>query len=84
MLESKWLDVIPHGNVDGAIEFLKTLSWNISLTQQNGKWQAWAGDHVLAAVDSEAELEAFLIGMTIGLAVLPDTILAQIKKLVAE
>jgi hypothetical protein len=84
MLQRKRLSRVPHGGVEGAIEFLDTLSWDISLTRQNGKWQAWAGEHVLAAVDSQAELEAFLIGMTIGLAALPDSILAQIKKLVAE
>jgi hypothetical protein len=84
MLQSKWLSRVPQGSVEGAIEFLNTLSWNISLTQRDGKWIAMGGEHDLAVTDSEAELEAFLIGMTIGLAVLADSILAQIKKLVAE
>jgi len=54
------------------------------LVKGNQQWKAFAGDRLLVATNTQEELQAFLLGMTIGLAVLPDSILSEIKKLVAE
>ena len=83
-MESDWSKLIPSGNIGGAIEFLNTLSWDISLAQEDARWEAYSGERSLVAVKSAAELEAFLLGMTVGLAVLPVSILDEIKRLVAE
>ncbi len=85
MSESDWLKYMPgSGTLEGCIEFLNDLSWNISLVKGNQQWKAFAGDRLLVATNTQEELQAFLLGMTIGLAVLPDSILSEIKKLVAE
>jgi hypothetical protein len=83
-MESDWLPYVPGDNWQGGIEFLNSLSWNITLDHHNEQWKAFAGERLLCAANTEAELEAFILGMTIGLAVLPASILDDIRKLVAE
>ena len=84
MMETDWTKVIPGGTFEGSIEFLNSLSWDIRLDSQGGKWRALSGEHILAAASTKEELEAFILGMTIGLAVLPGSMLDEIRKLVAE
>ena len=84
MFESDWLKYVPGGTLEGGIEFLNSLSWNIRWRKDGGQWKAFAGDRLLVAANTKEELEAFILGMTIALAVLPDSMLDDIKKLVAE
>ncbi len=83
MFESDWLNYIP-SNTSESIKFLNSLSWNISWRQVGEQWKAFAGDRLLIATDTKPELEAFILGMTIALAVLPNSILNEIRKYTEE
>jgi hypothetical protein len=84
MFESDWLKYVPGGTLEESAEFLNSLAWNIAWTQDGGQWKAFSGERLLVAVNTERELEAFILGMTIALAVLPGAMLDNIRKLVAE
>jgi hypothetical protein len=84
MVKSDWLRNVPGGTLEGGIGFLNSLSWFIECGKYGEQWRAYAGEGLLVEVNTKDELEAFIIGMTIGLAVLPDRILEDIRKLVAE
>ena len=84
MFESDWLNYVPSGTLEEGIEFLNSLSWNIRWMQDGGQWKAFSGERLLVATNTRHELEAFILGMTIALAVLPGPMLDDIRKLVAE
>jgi hypothetical protein len=84
MFKSDWRKYVPGDSMEESIEFLNSLSWNISLGQHDGLWQAFSGERLLVEANTEHELEAFILGMTIALAVLPGSMLDDIRKLVAE
>jgi hypothetical protein len=84
MFKSDWRKYVPGDSMEESIEFLNSLSWNISLGQHDGLWLAFAGERLLVEANTEHELEAFILGMTIALAVLPGSILDDIRKRVAE
>lgn len=80
----KLRDYVPNNNLEGAVQFLNELSWNLSWHEKNSNWTLYGGDQSIISFDSKDELEAFILGMAIGLAVLPNEIIQQIKKLVEE
>jgi hypothetical protein len=84
MFESDWVKYVPGGTLEESIKFLNSLSWNISWKQSGEQWKAWSGEGLLVATHTKRELEAFILGMTISLAVLPKSMLDDIRKLVAE
>lgn len=84
MFESDWRPIIPEGTWQGGAKFLNALSWNLNWNKKDGKWRLFAGDRLLFGPCTKTELEAFVLGMTIGLAVLPEKIISQIKDLAAE
>jgi len=84
MFESDWKHMIPEGNWQGGVKFLNTLSWNLQWGEKDGEWRLGAGDHLLFSAGTEKELEAFILGMTIALAVLPERIIEEIKEIIKE
>ena len=84
MFVSDWSKHVPGKSIDECIQFLNDLSWNIILEVEGNHEIAYAGDRLLVQTDTKRELEAFLFGMTISLAVLSDDILEDIKRLAAE
>lgn len=81
-LRQNWHDLV--NNWEGAVQFLDELAWNLSWYEKNNNWTLYGGDQPIAWFDRKEELEAFVLGMAIGLVVLPDEILNQIKKLIEE
>jgi hypothetical protein len=67
-----------------AVRILDSLAWNLSWKERNGRWRLWTGDQALFVGDTEGELQAFLCGMALGLAVLPESILDQIRQIASE
>jgi hypothetical protein len=70
--------------LEESVKFLNSLAWMINWEQDGEQWKAFAGEGLLVDTHTKQELEAFILGMTIGLAVLPKSMLDDIRKLVAE
>jgi hypothetical protein len=81
MLKSSFLDHFKDSNWKSEIDFLNSFNWNITLHEIDGRWIALGGDQTLVAASSEEERDAFILGMTIALIPLPESIHAEIRKL---
>lgn len=68
----------------GAVEILNDLGWNLTWKEHDGQWWLWGGEPTIFVGDTEGEFQAFLWGMALGLAVLPDSILEQIRQIANE
>jgi hypothetical protein len=60
--------------MQGAVNFLNSLDWNISFDESAGKRKVFGGDRLLFSAQNEEAVQAFLFGMALGLAVLPEII----------
>ncbi len=67
-----------------AVVFLNDLGWNLSWKYLEDQWHLWSGDQKLFLSNSDNEIQAFICGMAIGLAVLPDFLLDKIKQIAEE
>ena len=79
-----WQGYVPNNNWKGAVDFLNNLCWHLSWQEAERQWGLWGGDQLLFIGDTRADMEAFLCGMTISLAVLPDEMLEQIRQIASE
>ncbi len=69
-------------NLEVATKIVNSLGWNISLYQEkDGKWIVFGGDQRIFSSDHLGEIESFIVGMSLGLAVLPEKVIADIKKI---
>ena len=72
----------PPEQLDEAVKFLNSLDWNLSFQEKNGEWIIFAGDQRIFTAETEAEFHAFVLGMALGLRVLPKEVLDQIRKII--
>ncbi len=84
IIEPEWLDYIPGKDMQGAISFLNGLGWNISFSESAGQRKVFGGDRLLFSTEYEKEVESFIFGMALGLAVLPDKVIDEIRKIAEE
>lgn len=69
-------------NLEVATKLLNSLGWNISLYQEkDGTYIVFGGDQRIFSSDHLGEIESFVVGMSLGLAVLPEEVIADIKKI---
>lgn len=68
----------------GAVTLLNDLGWNLSWKKYEGKWYLYTGDQPLFVGETEGEFQAFLCGAAITLAVLPNSLLEEIRRLANE
>jgi hypothetical protein len=83
-ISSEWLKRIPGSNFDGAVSFLGSLGWNISFSRLENQIKVFGGDRLLYKSANEQEVEAFILGMALSLAVLPGDILGRIREIIKE
>ena len=83
-IENEWLKRIPGKNFNGAVSFLNSLDWNISIVESDDLRKVFAGDRLLLSSSNEREVEAFIFGMALGLAVLPEEILDRVREMTRD
>lgn len=71
----------PAGQLDEAVKFLNSLDWNLSFQEKDGEWIIFTGDQRIFTAETETEFHAFVLGMALGLRVLPKEVLDQIRKI---
>jgi hypothetical protein len=76
------IDLIPGNDFLGAVSYLNDLGWNLTILKQDDNWLLISGDKLLLTSDTEEELKSFVFGMAIGLAVLPESIMEQIRNII--
>lgn len=75
---------IPGKNLEGAISFLNSLGWNLTMNDDQNKWYLYGGDQMIFSGDSEENIEIFILGMALSLAVLPGDFHDRIRTLIGE
>lgn len=76
----KFSNRISGDKVKESKDFLNSLDWNLFLKKHNDEWEIITGDQHLCSFSTEDEMNAFIIGMALGLSVLPEKIIEDIKK----
>jgi len=82
--ELKMSGRIPGDGLEGAFEFLNSFDWNLSILRKEEKWMLFGGDQMIFSCDIQDALESFVLGMALGLAVLPNDFHEKIRELIAE
>ncbi|HEV2237898.1 MAG TPA: hypothetical protein VGR57_14660 [Ktedonobacterales bacterium] len=72
MQELVWLNRLPDNRLEGGIELVNRLYWNITWWEHEGHWYVKAGEDIILRTDSRQSAEAFLYGLSLAYAVLPD------------
>src|SRR5260370_20219999 len=74
MQDMRWLDHLPDGTLASGVELANRLYWHIKWGSGGQQWCVWAGDGegLLLRTDTREALEAFLYGLGLAYAVLPE------------
>ena len=76
--------IYPKENVESAIAIINEIGWHLSLIQgSNGRWYVATGgveQHATFISDERAECEAFIFGMALTLATVPENIYEEMAK----
>ena len=80
MLEMKMISLIPSGSLDGAMELLSQLKWNISFEKQGDSWLVFGGEKCLLKSSSEETAQAFVYGLALAYGVMPGPVVEQLKR----
>ncbi len=87
MQEMRWLNHLPGGTLEGGVELANRVYWDISWGECGKQWCVWVGGvekHLLLRTDARESLDAFLYGLGLAYAVLPedtfDHLVFQVKR----
>jgi len=75
MLES----LFPGGNLEGGIQLANRLDWGLSVQKAADHWVILGGDQVLLRTETREALEAFVYGMGLAYAVIPENIFCKLE-----
>jgi hypothetical protein len=81
MQEMTWLEShVAGGSLEGGLERVNDLYWNIIVEPYDEFWRVRAGEDVIFWADSREAVDAFLYGMSLAYAVLPNEIFDQLRQ----
>jgi hypothetical protein len=80
MQEVRWLGHLPNKTLEGGIELLNELAWNIKVEQNGDLWAVSGGECTLLITSSRDAVDAFLYGLALAYRVIPDDILNQFRR----
>lgn len=84
MVEMKMISLFPSASLEGGVDFLSQLKWNISFRKQGNAWLVFGGEKCLLKSSSEESAQAFVYGLVLAYAVLPDPILDHVRRQATE
>jgi hypothetical protein len=80
MVDFPWMNYLPDNSVEGGIGLANKLFWNITVHHGNGRWVVCGGEDVIFRGDSREATEAFLYGLGLAYAVLPEEIFERLRE----
>jgi hypothetical protein len=84
MQQMKWLGALPEGTLEGGIELANKLAWNVKVVEKDGRWEVFGGDQIMLVADSRECVDAFLYGLTLAYAVLPEHIFELLSEAISK
>jgi hypothetical protein len=82
LLTPKFQGLFPNDTIPDAINFLNSLEWNLMKIEMDEQWILFSGDQIIITAQTEIEVNSFILGMALGLAVLPKEILKKIRNVI--
>lgn len=82
MEEYPWMDRI--GSIQAGIDLLSDLGWNINIIQHDSSWFVRSGEKPIFHTDDRTAIDTFLYGMALSYSVVPETILDQFRREIAD
>lgn len=80
MLQMSWLEShIPNGTLDGGMDRVNNLYWNITIENEGERWRVRSGEDTIFLTDVREALDSFLYGLTLAYAVIPTDIFEHLK-----
>lgn len=67
-----WLDHLPGSSLQGGIELANRLYWNVKWHEHEASWCVYSGEDLVYKSDSQDAAEAFIYGLGLAYAVLPE------------
>lgn len=83
MQEMPWLkEHVVGGTLEGGVALVNSLGWNLTVSRSEDKqmWWVYAGEKPILKTDSREAVDALLYGMALSYSVLPEPLLAQIRR----
>ncbi len=68
------------GDIPEALKILENFWIHVKIEYQNEQWLVWGGDQVMLSCGTQSEAEAFVLGMAINYATLPENLQVEVKK----
>jgi hypothetical protein len=68
---------LPDG-VSDAIRIANKMWWNLSVKKDKGNWLVYGGDQVIFESNNKETAEAFILGLGVAYAVIPDQIIENL------
>ena len=79
-----WLDHLPGNNLQGGIDLANRLYWSVTWQEHGAQWFVHSGEALIYKADSREAAEAFLYGLGLAYAVLPEDTFDHLEYLVKE
>jgi hypothetical protein len=80
MQELRWIDSHLDGALETGIELANQLYWNITIKTNEKTWCVWSGEKLIFCADSREAVDAFLYGLGLAYAVLPEPVFEQLRE----
>lgn len=68
------------GDIPEALKILENFWIHVKIERQNDQWFVWGGDQVMLSCKTQSEAEAFVLGMAISYATLPENLQDKVRK----
>lgn len=84
MLKIMWTEILPGGSFEGGVNLISDLKWNLEIREKDDSWVVNAGHKTLLKTTSREAVDAFLYGMALAYAAIPEKILSQFRQYAQE
>jgi hypothetical protein len=84
MLEMRWLDHLPNGDLQEGLVRSDDLYWFISVNTDGKRWVIRAGSSVILHTDSLEVANAFLYGFGLAYSIIPEPEYSQVKEAIIK
>lgn len=79
-----WVDKLPGETAEGGIEIANELYWNITAFPSGQEWYVYSGEKAVLHTDSREVVDAFLYGLGLAYAVLPEPVFTHLREEVKQ
>jgi hypothetical protein len=75
-----WLDRFEGGTLENGMVRVNELAWDITVVHEESQWLVRGGEKLLLITDSAEAVQAFLYGMALSYAVIPENIMDILRR----